>query len=262
MGVKFGKDVLFAIGGLFKRDIGDACKGLAAQREMNFPVIDVDCSNVSYNARAFRWPRGNFLSIVIVRPVHPEGAHRCLPRPPRSLPPPSPREAAVASCPHPSREWSATTAVSLGRAPSPFPRRGRRQWPHVPLHRASRTRPLLSPLAALPLPSLAEGSGSGLMSPSFAQVERSHCCLPWPSSLSLPSPREAPAASYPPPLRCWSAATCLPRPRSLSLLSPRKRQWPHIPLLCAGGARPLLPPLAEHPLPSLAQGSGIGLMSP
>ena len=62
MGVKFGKDVLFAIGGLFKRDIGDACKGLAAQREMNFPVIDVDCSNVSYKKGKSAQAVANFLT--------------------------------------------------------------------------------------------------------------------------------------------------------------------------------------------------------
>ena len=128
----------------------------------------------------------------------------------------------MASYPPPLRGWSAATAASLGRAPSPFPRPGKRHWPHVPLASAGGAQPLLPPLAELPLPSIAEGRSSRLS---------------------------------PPPSRKWSAATAAFLGRAPSpFRRPGKRQWPHVTLLRAGGARPLLPPLAKLPLPSGSKG--------
>ena len=131
--------------------------------------------------------------------------------------------------------------ASRGRAPFPFPLRGKRH--RVPLRRAGRARPLrFSSAAALHFPPAAKGndrasrgciqfpsqggSGSGLMSPSVARSERDHAAslgrvalhfpsvvqgggsgLEWPHPISLASPREAAVASCPPRPRRRSANT-------------------------------------------------------
>ena len=48
MGGSYGKQVLYSVIGLRMNDIGDMCKGLAAEHNMQTPTIDVDCSNVCF----------------------------------------------------------------------------------------------------------------------------------------------------------------------------------------------------------------------
>ena len=48
MGVKYGKDVLYSVTGLYMKDIGVMLKGLAREANMQTPTIDVDCSNVCF----------------------------------------------------------------------------------------------------------------------------------------------------------------------------------------------------------------------
>ena len=136
--------------------------------------------------------------------------------------------------PPPSRKWSAATAAFLGRAPSPFCRPGKRQWPHVTLLRAGGARPLLPPLAKLPLP-----SGSKGRQRLHVLLHRVWTLLPPSAELSRPNS----LGQAPSPFR-----------------SRGKRS--HLPLLGAGGARPPLPPSAELPQPSLAEGGGGGLLTP
>ena len=62
MGINNGKDVLYSITGLSMSDIGDICKGLAAEASMETPTVDVDCSNVCFKVGKDDSSVSNFLT--------------------------------------------------------------------------------------------------------------------------------------------------------------------------------------------------------
>ena len=61
MGVKSGSQVLYSIIGLQRGDVADIAHGLARDRNMESPTIDVDCSNVCFKVGKSVHVLANFL---------------------------------------------------------------------------------------------------------------------------------------------------------------------------------------------------------
>ena len=61
MGVKYGRDVLYSLSGLFRKDIALICKRLAAEYDMTERPVDVDCSYVGFKVGKKAQPVSNFL---------------------------------------------------------------------------------------------------------------------------------------------------------------------------------------------------------